>query len=122
MQEDQSIAEILTSIRQILSKEAETLRNNVPPEKKPVPEVFELTPQMRFPQGELVTPQTTMKAQASLEKLDAFKEPPAENEPPEQTILERELKPLLQAWLNEHLPVIVEDVVTREVRRIINRN
>lgn len=116
MQEEQTIADILTSIRQVLSKEAESLNAQAPVQKKIQEDVFELTPQMQLSQGELVTPQTAIKAQASLEKLDIYKDSS------EKTIIEKELKPLLQAWLNEHLPSIVEDVVTREVRRIINRN
>lgn len=116
-EEEQTIADILSSIRQVLSKEAEALDREIPVQrKKQQDDVFELTEQMRLSQNGLVTPQTAIKTQASFDKLSAFKETN------ENTILLKELKPLLQAWLNEHLPDIVEDVVTREVRRIINRN
>lgn len=120
MEEEQTIADILSSIRQVLSKEAATLNGDSPiksaPKNESVETVFELTPQMQLSTG-LVTPQTALKTRDALDKLEAFKETPSQTE-----WAEKELEPFLKDWLNQHLPEIVEKVVTREVRRIINRN
>jgi cell pole-organizing protein PopZ len=32
------------------------------------------------------------------------------------------LRPILKDWLDEHLPQIVEELVTREIARITGRN
>ncbi|MBR4932642.1 MAG: DUF2497 domain-containing protein [Alphaproteobacteria bacterium] len=122
-EEPQSVADILSSIRTVLSREAETLKTDVSSIQKPTIQpiqeeaIFELTPQMQVSKGTLVTPQTVMKTQASLEKLNQIK-PQANNGLTNS--VEEQLKPMLQEWLNTHLPDIVERIVTQEVKRIIN--
>ena len=129
MQEEElSVSEILSSIRQVLSKEAEALNNRV---EKPVtpslsadtpvleeskakePVVLELTPTMRVQSESLLSASTTIKTQAALEKLKQIKTVNPSWD------LEKEVKPLLIAWLDAHLPEIVEKVVSQEVKRII---
>ena len=74
MQQEQSVAEILSSIRQVLSREAATLNTANTTQIQPVREdVYELTPQMQLSAGRLVTPQTAMKTQAALEQLRCIK-------------------------------------------------
>ena len=122
-EEPQSVADILSSIRTVLSREAETLKTDVSTVQKPTIQpiqeeaIFELTPQMQVSKGTLITPQTVMKTQASLEKLNQIK-PQANNGLTNS--VEEQLKPMLQDWLNTHLPDIVERIVTQEVQRIIN--
>ncbi|MBE6455877.1 MAG: DUF2497 domain-containing protein [Alphaproteobacteria bacterium] len=122
-EEPQSVADILSSIRTVLSREAETLKTDVSTVQKPTIQpiqeeaIFELTPQMQVSKGTLITPQTVMKTQASLEKLNQIK-PQANNGLTNS--VEEQLKPMLQDWLNTHLPDIVERIVTQEVKRIIN--
>ncbi len=122
-EEPQSVADILSSIRTVLSREAETLKTDVSTVQKPTIQpiqeeaIFELTPQMQVSKGTLITPQTVMKTQASLEKLNQIK-PQANNGLTNS--VEEQLKPMLQEWLNTHLPDIVERIVTQEVKRIIN--
>ena len=129
MQEEElSVSEILSSIRQVLSKEAEALNNRVekpvtpslsldtpvleePKAKEPV--VLELTPTMRVQSESLLSASTTIKTQAALEKLKQIKTVNPSWD------LEKEVKPLLIAWLDAHLPEIVEKVVSQEVKRII---
>ena len=129
MQEEElSVSEILSSIRQVLSKEAEALNNRVekpvtpslsldtpvleePKVKEPV--VLELTPTMRVQSESLLSASTTIKTQAALEKLKQIKTVNPSWD------LEKEVKPLLIAWLDAHLPEIVEKVVSQEVKRII---
>ncbi len=124
MQDEQSVSEILSSIRQVLSKEAATLKNDIAVESQtaqaPVieePEViFELTPQMQVSQGTLIDTDTAVRTQAALDKLNIVKEQSSIN-----AQIETELRPMLREWLNANLPEIVERIVTQEVQRIINR-
>ena len=119
MQQEQSVAEILSSIRQVLSREAATLNTANTTQIQPVREdVYELTPQMQLSAGRLVTPQTAMKTQAALEQLNAIKS----NNFGIQQQVEQDLRPFLQEWLNKNLSDIVERIVREEVQRIINKN
>ena len=118
MEQEQSVAEILSSIRQVLSREAETLNTNTANIHPVREEVYELTPQMQLSAGRLVTPQTEMKTQAVLEQLNTVKSTNIDLQ--QQT--EQDLRPFLQEWLNTHLPDIVEKIVREEVQRIINKN
>ena len=128
MQEEElSVSEILSSIRQVLSKEAEALNSEIVKTKTaPVPmvkeketpqikeaSVLELTPQMRVAQNSLLSAETALKTQASLEKLNQIKEANL------QVNVENALEPMLQDWLNKNLPDIVEQIVTREVRMLM---
>ena len=117
MSDEQSVAEILSSIRQVLSREAATLNANTIPIQPVREEVYELTPQMQLSAGRLVTPQTAMKTQAALEQLNAVKA----NHMGVQQQVEQDLRPFLQEWLNKNLPDIVEKIVREEVQRIINK-
>lgn len=142
MQEEElSVSEILSSIRQVLSKEAEALNSELdknqqtadkkaepllkaptviaPQSKSLVPQkeeafVLELTPQMRVNNGSLLSAETALKTQSALEKLNQLKSINLSKQ------VENDLKPILQDWLNANLPQIVEKIVTQEVRRIIN--
>ena len=122
-EEQQSVSEILSSIRQVLSKEAATLKSEAPKEiaksytdNEQNDVVFELTPQMQVSQGTLVDSETALRTQAALNKLQAVKE-----ESPITGQVETVLRPMLREWLNANLPEIVERIVTQEVQRIINR-
>ncbi len=122
MQDEQSVSEILSSIRQVLSKEAATLKNDIAVENKGVSTpctdedvVFELTPQMQVVQGNLIDSDTAARTQVALNKLNMVKE-----QTPINTQIESELRPMLREWLNANLPDIVERIVTQEVQRIIN--
>ena len=65
-------------------------------------------------------------AAASRERLAALsalrqREIPADTGPLEAVVREM-LKPMLKEWLDEHLPAIVEQLVTREIARITGRS
>lgn len=132
-EEEPSVSEILSSIRQVLSKEAEALNNgtirefdedsfDVFPETKKAEKkslddfIVELTPQMRISSESLLSAETTLKTQAALNKLNNLK-----SDSIFKPQVEAELKPMLREWLNAHLPEIVERIVTQEVRRLINK-
>lgn len=133
-EEEPSVSEILSSIRQVLSKEAEALSNgavrefdeesfDVFPEKRKIDKttlndfIVELTPQMRINNESLLSAETTFKTQAALEKLNQLK-----SNDMFKPQVEAELKPMLREWLNIHLPEIVERIVTQEVKRLINKS
>ncbi len=121
MQDEQSVSEILSSIRQVLSKEAASLKNDTFIDSNSAglqnddEVVFELTPQMQVAQGTLIDTETAVRTQEALSKLNQLQSPT-----PMVTDLEQQLRPMLRDWLNTHLPEIVERIVTQEVQRIIN--
>ncbi len=133
MQEEElSVSEILSSIRESLSKEMQGLSSqstdqvsvgNLSEQKHPYkiepirPPVFkkpdvilELTPQMR------VEKETFLPAQNRINPLlqqgviggefSSFSQP--------------DLKPMMQDWLDKNLPSIVEKVVAAEVKRLFS--
>lgn len=133
MQEEElSVSEILSSIRQVLSKEAEALdtaaaqistdksSDSLSTEKENQEDlndfVIELTPQMRVNNESLLSPETVSKAQAAFDKINQVKSGNTC-----ESHLEADLKPILREWLNKHLTEIVERVVTQEVRRLIDK-
>ena len=132
-EQEPTVTEILSSIRQVLSKEAEALNTSGSvhefneesfdafPHKKIDKEslddfIVELTPQMRINNESLLSVETALKTQAALEKLNQFKAASAF-----KPQVEADLKPMLREWLNAHLPEIVERIVTQEVRRLIDK-
>ena len=58
---------------------------------------------------------------ASLSALRQRADVPADTGPLEAVVREM-LKPMLKEWLDEHLPAIVEELVSREVARITGRS
>ncbi len=58
---------------------------------------------------------------AALAALRQRGEGPADHGPLEAVVREM-LRPMLKSWLDEHLPEIVEQLVTREIARITGRN
>lgn len=126
MQEEElSVSEILSSIRQVLAKETDALnaeiskdnvgftKTNKPQVMKPIipakreEVVLELTPQMRISNEQIFTTDNQFKVQKSqfLEQVEATDKTEA----------------YIKAWLAENLPSVVEKIVTQEVRRLINK-
>ncbi len=128
-EEEMSVSEILSSIRDVLSKEMQgeivelasdqiqvdqdlRPRNNIEPIRPPVfhtPEiVLELTPQMRVQKDSFLPsdPLLNMKSQGSTGTA-------SQN-------IEANLQPMMQDWLDKHMPAIVEKVVSREVKRLFS--
>ena len=68
---------------------------------------------------------TAFAAAASRSRLAALAEmrrqgeiPAAAGEGPLEAVVREMLKPMLKDWLDQHLPEIVEELVTREIARI----
>ncbi len=114
-EEEPSVSDILSSIRQVLSKE----NNRTGSEPQPFygDNVVELTPAMRC--DGLVSETAAVQTRQALQKL-------ADVKPMGLSLssvqVETELRPLLKEWLDANLPAIVEDVVAREVRRVMTRH
>lgn len=144
MQEEPSMDDILSSIRKILSGGHKKEKKEFEPfevRKEPVSfqadsieanveEPFVLTPAMRVDQEQ--TSRTdeyapSMVEQAPIEQADSFL--PIQEEAVSLTEeklkmnfdVTAELKPLIQKWLDENLPTVVEKVVREEVVRVLAR-
>ena len=130
IQQDPSMEEILASIKRVIAEDsrvpgvAARARRGVPPEPPPASEedVLELDDPVPENPGLM----SSDAAAASRERLAALsalrqREIPADAGPLEAVVREM-LKPMLKDWLDEHLPAIVEQLVTREIARITGRS
>ena len=122
--------EILASIKRVIADDgrspvAPTRARRLPPEEPPAgdEDVLELDDPVSEANGLM----SSDAAAASREKLAALsairqrEDIPADTGPLEAVVREM-LKPILKNWLDEHLPEIVEELVTREIARITGRS
>ena len=122
--------EILASIKRVIAEDgragasAPVRARRQPPEPAATEEdVLELDDPVSEASGLL----STDAAAASRERLAALSalrqrsDLPADTGPLEAVVREM-LKPMLKDWLDEHLPAIVEELVSREVARITGRS
>lgn len=128
IQQDPSMEEILASIKRVIAEDSRapaTSRVRRAPPPEPVPtedDVLELDDPVSESNGLL----SSDAAAASRERLAALsalrqREMPADTGALEAVVREM-LKPMLKEWLDEHLPAIVEQLVTREIARITGRS
>ena len=130
IQQDPSMEEILASIKRVIAEDARAPAGGVsrsrraPAAELPPPEdaVLELDDPVSEASGLL----SNDAAAASRERLAALsalrqREMPADTSALEAVVREM-LKPMLKEWLDEHLPGIVEQLVTREIARITGRS
>ena len=130
IQQDPSMEEILASIKRVIAEDSRApagapARPRRTATVEPVPaedDVLELQNPVSEPTGLL----SSDAAAASRERLAALsalrqREMPADTGALEAVVREM-LKPMLKEWLDEHLPGIVEQLVTREIARITGRN
>ena len=130
IQQDPSMEEILASIKRVIAEDgrgpaggSSRVRRTAPPEPAPAEEdVLELDDPVSETGGLL----SSDAAAASRERLAALsalrqREMPADTGALEAVVREM-LKPMLKEWLDEHLPAIVEQLVTREIARITGRS
>ena len=122
--------EILASIKRVIADDGRssvgpTRARRLPPEEPPASDedVLELDDPVSEANGLM----SSDAAAASREKLAALsairqrEDIPADTGPLEAVVREM-LKPILKNWLDEHLPEIVEELVTREIARITGRS
>jgi uncharacterized protein len=76
--------------------------------------------------GRLVSEVSALAAAAALARLAATprprRDPPLVGDRPLEDIVRELLRPLLQTWLDENLPAIVERLVAAEIARIANKS
>ena len=130
IQQDPSMEEILASIKRVIAEDSRApaggaaRSRRAPAAELPPPEddVLELDDPVSETSGLL----SNDAAAASRERLAALsalrqREMPADTGALEAVVREM-LKPMLKEWLDEHLPGIVEQLVTREIARITGRS
>ncbi len=121
--------EILASIKRVIAEDSRApgaapprSRRSVPADIPPEDDVLELDDPVSENSGLL----SSDAAAASRERLAALsalrqREMPADTGALDAVVREM-LKPMLKEWLDEHLPTIVEQLVTREIARITGRS
>lgn len=138
-----SMEEILSSIRRILSKEeiSEPKENDVLPQtSSPKEDIIELTKEMMVDQVDDTVSEkmedyalepliSEDSAKAMAEPLSELNSVLSKDKAPKQTsgvLLEDFVRsimaPYLKEWLDANLPDLVERVVQREVRRVVDKS
>ena len=130
VQQDPSMEEILASIKRVISEDsrgdvaASPRVRRTPPEAAPTEEdVLELDDPVTEDSG-LMSSNVAAASRERLSALSALRQRsdmPADTGPLDAVVREM-LRPMLKAWLDENLPEIVEQLVTREIVRITGRS
>jgi cell pole-organizing protein PopZ len=130
VQQDPSMEEILASIKRVISEDsrgdvaASPRVRRTPAEAAPTEEdVLELDDPVTEDSG-LMSSNVAAASRERLSALSALRERsdmPADTGPLDAVVREM-LRPMLKAWLDENLPEIVEQLVTREIARITGRS
>jgi cell pole-organizing protein PopZ len=129
--------DILASIKKVIAEEKElrsTVRPVAPveaedslPEDSEAPEdVLELEEVLAPPVDlgpPLIDEQVAGQSRSALEQLQtiAATVPPQPQVNPLEEMVREMLRPMMKAWLDEHLPQMVEEHVRREITRITGR-
>jgi cell pole-organizing protein PopZ len=131
IQQDPSMEEILASIKRVIAEDTRAASTAAPrpprrsarPESAPDEDVLELDDPVSEASGLLSDDAATASRQrlASLSALRQRSEAAADGGALEAVVREM-LRPVLKDWLDQHLPEIVEDLVTREIARITGRD
>lgn len=129
--QDPSMEEILASIKRVIREDARDPAPARPSRKASRPEpsetpfgadedVLELDQPVEA-DAPLMSSDAASASRQSLAALNAVRTTPL-SPPPEggalDAVVRDMLRPMLKEWLDEHLPQIVEELVTREIARI----
>jgi cell pole-organizing protein PopZ len=132
---DPSMEDILASIKRVIAEDvgAGERRGGLSAQRRRVPrpepvadvdeDVLELDDPVTDSAG-LLSDDAAESSRKRLAKLSTLRQ---RNEAPADTgaleaIVRDMLRPVLKEWLDQHLPEIVEDLVTREIARITGRD
>lgn len=133
IQQDPSMEEILASIKRVISEDGRIAANPRARRAATVPEppaetaeeedVLELDDPVAEDKGLMSNDVAAASRQrlAALSTLRQRAEAPVDSGALEAVVREM-LRPMLKDWLDEHLPGIVEQLVTREIARITGRS
>ena len=122
---EQSMEDVLSSIKRIISADVEAARR-IPKSAAvaPADDVLELgeAPKDEAPKEEaLVSGKAAKASKAALAALANLTVDPKASENTLDGLVREMLRPMLKEWLDANLPELVERVVAREVARIIGR-
>jgi hypothetical protein len=124
---EQSMEDVLASIKRIISADVEAARRfptpssiAPPDEEEDVLELGEAPASPSDAKG-LVSGKAVKASKAALAALDTVKIDPGAGANTMDGLVREMLKPMLKEWLDANLPDLVERVVAREVARIIGR-
>ena len=112
-EQEMSMNEILSSIRQILSDDTKTESE---PLDESMEDIFVLTPAMKYQDKTQVNIQEKLKL--VLNKLAEQKD--AMNPDEYQNLVINEVRPVLMDWMNQHIPTLVEQAVNQEIKKLLD--
>ena len=133
--QDQSMDDILASIRRILNED-EAVAPQAADEPEPAaPEAKAPTPpptptaQDRAPAPPVATPVAAAAAAAAAASVGSLLRAVSNERsaqvhrggPTIEDLVREELRPVLKEWLDNHLPPLVERLVRAEIERVVNR-
>jgi uncharacterized protein len=137
IQQDPSMEEILASIKRVIREDGRATGQarpsrrgprtdaastpTAPPSPAAEEDVLELEERADDPDG-LISEDAAAASRQSLAALTAVRPQPAADHGALEAVIRDMLRPMLKDWLDEHLPQIVEELVTREIARITGRN
>ena len=127
VQQDPSMEEILASIKRVIREDARPAA--APPRRgkrtEPPPssddDVLELSGPIDEPGPTLVSDDAAAASRQSLAALSTMRGGAAADTGALEAVVRDMLRPMLKDWLDENLPVMVEELVTREIARITGR-
>jgi uncharacterized protein len=127
VQQDPSMEEILASIKRVIREDARPpaqprrvgKRGEHPPSSED-DDVLELNGPIDEPGPTLVSDDAAAASRQSLAALSSMRGGAADHGALEAVVRDM-LRPMLKDWLDENLPVMVEELVTREIARITGR-
>ncbi len=126
---EQSMEDVLSSIKRIISADVEAARrfpkssaiSAAPEEEEDILELGEAPAAASAQAKGLVSGKAAKASKAALAALDTVKIDPNAGANTMDGLVREMLKPMLKEWLDANLPDLVERVVAREVARIIGR-
>ena len=119
---EQSMEDVLASIKRIISADVEAARRFPVPPNVPVAAEEDVLELGDAPGGEaLISGKTAEASKAALAALSGVSIDPRAGDNTLDGLVRELLRPMLKEWLDANLPELVERVVTREVARAIGR-
>ena len=127
VQQDPSMEEILASIKRVIREDARPPaqprrvgKRGEPPSSSD-DDVLELNGPIDEPGPSLVSDDAAAASRQSLAALSSMRESAAADHGALEAVVRDMLRPMLKDWLDENLPLMVEELVTREIARITGR-
>jgi cell pole-organizing protein PopZ len=122
---EQSMEDVLASIKRVISADVEAARRfpkspGIAP-AEPEEDVLELGEAPPAPDDALVSGKAARASKAALAALSSVTIDPRAGENTLDGVVREMLRPMLKEWLDANLPDLVERVVAREVARVIGR-